>query len=56
MFEKKIFSVPSSDGLHNLSGVVYLPSGEIKGMLHVVHGMTDHVHRYAPIMRDMAEL
>ena len=32
MIEKKSFYVPSSDGVHNLSGVVYLPDGEIKGL------------------------
>ena len=55
MFEKKIFRVPSSDGLHNLSGVVYLPSGEIKGLFHVVHGMTEHIARYDRFLSDMAE-
>ena len=29
MFEKREFHVPSSDGVHNLSGVVYLPKGEV---------------------------
>lgn len=54
MIEKKIFSVPSSDGIHELSGVVYLPDGEIKGLFHVVHGMTEHMGRYDRFLRDMA--
>jgi len=54
MVEKKIFCVGSSDGVHNLSGVVYLPDGEIKGLFHVVHGMTEHMARYDRFLSDMA--
>ena len=55
MIEKKIFSVPSSDGIHNLSGVVYLPDGEVKGLFQVVHGMTEYVERYDRFLTDMAK-
>lgn len=54
MVEKREFSVPSSDGIHKLSGVVYLPDGEIKGLFHVVHGMTEHMARYDRFLSDMA--
>ena len=52
---KKEFYAPSSDGKHTLSGVVYLPEGEKKGLFHVVHGMTEHIGRYEKFMIDMAE-
>lgn len=52
--EKKIFCVPSSDGIHTLSGVVYLPDGKAKGLFHVVHGMTEHIARYDKFLSDMA--
>ena len=55
MIEKKILSVPSSDGIHNLSGVVYLPDGEAKGLFQVVHGMTEYVERYDRFLTDMAK-
>jgi len=55
MLEKINFSVPSSDGKHNLAGVAYIPQGEIKGFFHVVHGMTDHIARYDRVLSDMAE-
>ncbi len=55
MIEKKSFSVLSSDGIHNLSGAVYLPDGEIRGLFHVVHGMTEHMARYDKFLSDMAE-
>jgi alpha-beta hydrolase superfamily lysophospholipase len=55
MIEKKEFLVPSIDGIHVLSGVVYLPKGEVKGLFHVVHGMTEHMARYDRFLTDMAE-
>lgn len=54
MVEKREFLVPSSDGIHNLSGVVYLPCGEIKGLFCVIHGMTEHIARYDRFLSDMA--
>ncbi len=51
---KKI-SVPSSDGIHSLAGVVYVPEQPIKGIYHIVHGMTEHIGRYQRIMTDLAE-
>lgn len=47
--------VPSSDGIHDLAGVVYLPPDKPLGYLHIVHGMTEHIGRYDRFMRDMAE-
>ncbi len=55
MVEKKIFRVPSSDGVHNLVGVVYLPDGEAKGLFQVVHGMTEHIARYDRFLSDIAK-
>lgn len=54
MKEKRAFNVPSSDGTHTLSGVVYLPKGEVKGLFHVVHGMTEHMARYDRFLTDLA--
>ncbi len=48
------FSVPSSDKIHNLAGVVFLPEGEVKGIFHIVHGMTEHIGRYEKIMTNLA--
>lgn len=54
-YTKREFTVQSSDGIHTLSGVVYLPEGERRGFFQIVHGMTEHVGRYEQIMNDMAE-
>ena len=48
-------SVLSSDSIHHLAGVVYLPDTTPVGILHIVHGMTEHMARYDTFMREMAE-
>ena len=53
-YTKKEFLCPSSDGIHTLSGVIYLPEGEAKAYFHIVHGMTEHIGRYDRIMSDLA--
>lgn len=55
MAEKRIFKVRSSDGIHELCGVVYLPDGEAKGLFHVVHGMTEHMDRYDRFLFDISD-
>lgn len=54
-YEIKNFSVVSSDKIHTLKGKLYVPNGEIKGLFHLVHGMTEHIGRYAPLFETMAE-
>ncbi len=48
------FSVPSSDNIHTLSGVVFLPESAPLGFFHIVHGMTEHIGRYEKFMTDLA--
>lgn len=48
--------IPSSDGIHTLSGIAVRPtSGRVRGVLHIVHGMTEHISRYRDFMRAVAE-
>lgn len=43
--------VLSSDNIHTLHGIVYRPRQQPpRGILHIVHGMTEHIGRYAPFM------
>ena len=49
------YSVPSSDGIHHLAGKIYIPDRAPVGILHVLHGMTEHIARYDVFMREMAE-
>ena len=54
-FEIKDFSVLSSDKIHTLKGKLYVPNGEIKGLFHLVHGMTEHIGRYSSFFETLAE-
>ena len=47
--------VPSSDGVHTLSGIAVIPDGEIRAVLHIVHGMTEHISRYTSTMQELAK-
>lgn len=51
----KQMKVLSSNGTHELAGVLYIPEGEIRGFFQVVHGMTEHIARYERFMSDMAQ-
>ena len=53
-FTKREMKVKSTDGIHTLSGVIYVPDGEIKGIFHLVHGMTEYIGRYDRLMSDIA--
>lgn len=46
--------VPSSDGKNTLSGIIYMPDGEIRGLFHLVHGMTEYIGRYEPLLSTIA--
>lgn len=50
--EKKI---PSADGIHTLYGKVYVPDGEVRGIVQVVHGKSEHIDRYDRFMTSLAE-
>ena len=52
---KNEFKVLSSDGIHTLSGVIYVPDGEVKGFFHIVHGMTEYIGRYDKIMSELTQ-
>lgn len=54
-FEIKEITLSSTDNIHTLVGRIYIPEGEIKGLFHIVHGMTEHIERYSKIMEFLAE-
>ena len=47
--------VPSTDGIHQLYGKVYVPENEPKGIFQIVHGMSEHIGRYDLFMNQLAE-
>lgn len=54
MIRKLTKEIPSSDGIHTLRGIVYLPD-EPKGILQIAHGMVEHIARYDAFMTYIAE-
>jgi alpha-beta hydrolase superfamily lysophospholipase len=54
-YEIKALTVPSSDKIHQLQGKIFIPTGEIKGLFHIVHGMTEYIDRYDHLLAFLAE-
>ena len=54
-FEIKEMTVKSTDNIHTLIGRIYIPDGDIKGVVQLVHGMTEHIKRYDQFMSVLAE-
>lgn len=55
-FETRERNVPSTDGKHTLRGVIYIPETDcFKGKIELIHGMTEHIARYAKFMSELAE-
>lgn len=44
----------SKDGKTNIHAVKWLPEGEIKGVVQIIHGMTEYAERYAPFAEYLA--
>lgn len=54
-YEIKSIEVQSTDNIHTLKGLIYIPEGEIKGIFHLVHGMCEYIGRHAHIFASLAE-
>ncbi len=54
-YEIRALSVPSTDNIHTLQGKIFIPNGEIKGLFHLVHGMTEYIDRYDHLFSYLAE-
>lgn len=53
-FEIKTKKILSSDQKNTLSGIMYIPDGDIRGIFHLVHGMTEYIGRYTPLFESLA--
>ena len=54
-FEIKTLEVKSTDNIHTLRGKIFIPNGEIKGLFHLVHGMTEYIDRYDHLFSFLSE-
>lgn len=48
MVRRQEFSLPSSDGVHQLHGALWVPGGRVRGVVQLVHGISEYVLRYQP--------
>lgn len=54
-FDIKTIEVQSTDNIHTLKGLLYIPVGEIKGIVHIIHGMCEYIGRYSHVFSALAE-
>ena len=52
--QKETFTCPAAGG-DILHGIWWLPEGEPRGLVQLVHGMAEHIDRYDPLARYLAE-
>lgn len=46
MGERKEFTYPSSDGVHQVHAVLWLPEGKPRAVVQLVHGISEYILRY----------
>ncbi len=56
MAERVEFYYDSRDGKHRIRGLKWIPEGDVKCVLQLVHGMAEHVERYDAFANHMASL
>ena len=49
------FYLPSTDGVHRLHCICWVPDGEIRAVFQIVHGMCEHIARYDEFGRYLAQ-
>lgn len=45
------FTLPSTDGVHDLHVTLWEPEGEARAVVQIIHGISEYVGRYAPFAR-----
>lgn len=49
------FTIPSCDGKHDIYVRQWIPEGKIRGVVQIVHGISEHIERYDDFMRCLSE-
>ncbi len=53
--ERSDFVYPSSDGVHQVHAVMWIPDGEPRGVVQLVHGICEYAARYEPFARFLTQ-
>ena len=48
-------TIKSSDGIHDLNGIIYLPIGTPKATVQIIHGLCEHIELYDEFMSELAK-
>lgn len=54
--QKRMLEVLSTDGVHTLRGILYLPQEAPRALIQISHGMNEHIARYEAFMEYLASL
>ncbi len=54
MGNRREFTFPSSDGIHRVHAVLWLPDGPPRGVVQLVHGICEYILRYEPFAQFLA--
>lgn len=49
MSQRRTLTYPSADGRQTIRAVEWLPEGEPRGVIQIVHGIAEHMGRYAHV-------
>lgn len=52
---RREFTYPSTDGVHQIHAVEWLPEGEPRAVVQIVHGVAEYVLRYDPLAQYLTE-
>lgn len=55
MGEPREFSYPSSDGVHTVHAMEWLPQGRPRAVVQIVHGIAEYIGRYDHVARFLSE-
>ena len=43
------FTYPSADGVHAIQAVEWVPDGAVRGVIQIVHGLSEYMGRYGHV-------
>ena len=55
MADRREFTFLSGDGVHQVHGVAWYPQGEPRGVVQLVHGISEYILRYDPFARFLTD-
>ena len=52
---RREFTYLSTDGVHQIHAVEWLPEGELRAVVQIVHGVAEYALRYDPLAQYLTE-